>query len=78
MSYMDEKTKELVGIAASIASHCRHCFLTHLKKAKELQIPDEAINEAIELAMNCSRSGTMDMYKFAKQTQNLSDQESNI
>ncbi|TFG05800.1 MAG: carboxymuconolactone decarboxylase family protein [Promethearchaeota archaeon] len=63
---MDEKTKELVVIAASIAGHCRHCFETHLTKAKELQVSLDDIKEAIELAMSCSRSGTMDIYKFAK------------
>ena len=67
MSYMDEKTRELVGIAAAIASHCRHCFLTHFNKANGLDISTEEIKEAVELAMSCSRSGTMDMYKFAKE-----------
>lgn len=33
---MDELTKELVGIASSIAGHCRPCFLYHLKEAKKL------------------------------------------
>jgi len=63
---MDEKTRELVGIAAAIASHCRHCFLTHFSRAKQLGISAEEIKEAVELAMSCSRSGIADMYKFAK------------
>lgn len=67
MSHMDEKTRELVGIAAAIASHCRPCFLTHFSRAKQLDISAEEIKEAVELAMSCSRSGTMDMYKFAKE-----------
>jgi len=49
---MDEKMKELVGIAASVAGHCRSCFLYHLKKAKEIGIPRRVTNEAIELALS--------------------------
>jgi len=63
---MDEKMKELVGIAASVAGHCRPCFLYHLKKAKEIGIPKEVTNEAIELALSISRSGDEHMYGFAK------------
>ncbi|MCE5296861.1 MAG: carboxymuconolactone decarboxylase family protein, partial [Euryarchaeota archaeon] len=35
---MDERTKELVAIAASVAGHCQPCFRHHLGKAKELGI----------------------------------------
>lgn len=63
---MDEKTKELVGIAASIAAHCQPCFFYHLKKAEKLQIPLEDIREAIDLAIAISQSGDKNMVEFAE------------
>lgn len=62
---MDKKTMELAGIAASIAGHCRPCFLYHHKKAKELGISKKDIREVIELASNISEAGARGMYDFA-------------
>jgi AhpD family alkylhydroperoxidase len=36
---MDEKTRELIDIAASVAGHCRPCFLYHFKQAEKLGVP---------------------------------------
>lgn len=63
---MDKKTKELVGIAASIAAHCRPCFLYHLKEAEKLQISSEDIRETTELAKAISQSGDKNMVEFAE------------
>ncbi|PIV70087.1 MAG: alkylhydroperoxidase AhpD family core domain protein [Euryarchaeota archaeon CG01_land_8_20_14_3_00_38_12] len=63
---MDEKTKELVGIAASIAGHCQPCFIYHLKEAEKLKIPLEDIREAIEFAKAISQSGDKNMVEFAE------------
>jgi len=63
---MDEKTMELVGIAASIAGHCQPCFRYHYKKAKELGISGKDIEKAIDLAMRISASGDGHMDEFAK------------
>ena len=64
---MDKRTKELVGIAASIAGHCQPCFLYHLKMARKLQISSKDIRGAIELAKAINRSGDENMIKFAEQ-----------
>jgi len=61
---MDEKTKELVGIAASISGHCRPCFLYHFKQAKELGVPMDDITEVIEFARSISAAGDKGMYEF--------------
>lgn len=38
---MDEKTKELIAIGASVGAHCQPCLSWHVAKASELQIDEE-------------------------------------
>ncbi len=64
---MDERTMELVGIAAAIAGHCQPCFQHHYKKANELGIPANDINEAIDLARRIGASGDRHMLEFARE-----------
>ncbi|HZW35298.1 MAG: carboxymuconolactone decarboxylase family protein [Deltaproteobacteria bacterium] len=45
---LDEKTKELIAVGASIAAHCQPCLEHHSKKALELGSDEEEIAEAIE------------------------------
>jgi AhpD family alkylhydroperoxidase len=61
---MDEKTRELVGIAASIAGHCRICFQYHFKQAKKVGVPIEDINEVIDFSRSISTAGDKGMYEF--------------
>jgi AhpD family alkylhydroperoxidase len=61
---MDEKTQELVGIAASVAGHCRPCFQYHFKQAKKLGVTIDDINEVVEFANRISTSGDKGMYEF--------------
>jgi len=63
---MDEKTRELIGIAASIAGHCRPCFLYHFKKAKALNIPMKDLEETIEFAKSISEAGNKGMYEWVQ------------
>ena len=39
---MDERTKELVAIGASVAAHCSPCMKHHLAKCDELGETTEA------------------------------------
>lgn len=68
---MDDKSMELVGIAASIAGHCRPCFHYHYGKARELGISTEDIEKAIDLAMRISASGDSQMLEFANKKMGL-------
>jgi AhpD family alkylhydroperoxidase len=61
---MDEKTKELVGIAASISGHCRPCFLYHFKQAEKLGVPMDDISEVIEFSRSISAAGDKGMHEF--------------
>jgi len=63
---MDEKTRELIGVAASIAGHCRPCFLYHFKQAKALNIPMKDLEETIEFAKSISEAGNKGMYEWVQ------------
>jgi len=45
---LDEKTKELIAVGASITAHCQPCLEYHSKKALESGSDAEEIAEAIE------------------------------
>jgi AhpD family alkylhydroperoxidase len=61
---MDERTMELVGMAASVAGHCRSCFVYHFKQAKKLGVTMGDINEAVEFANRISTAGDKGMFEF--------------
>lgn len=61
---MDEKTRELVGIAASVVGHCRPCFLYHFKQAKKLGVTMDDITEVVDFANRISAAGDKGMYEF--------------
>lgn len=63
---MDERTKELAAIAAAIAGKCQPCFAYHFKQAQGLGIPDEQIQEVIQLAKDIRASGDKHMDVFAE------------
>jgi AhpD family alkylhydroperoxidase len=65
---IDERTKELVGIAASVAGHCRPCFLYHFKQAKKLDVSLDDIKEIIEFAGSISAAGDQGMNDFILKT----------
>lgn len=63
---MDEKTRELIGVAASIVGHCRPCFQYHFKQAKALNITLKDLEETIEFAKSVSEAGDNGMYEWVK------------
>lgn len=46
---MENQTKELIAIGASVACNCHPCVKFHVGKAKELNIEPELIKQAIEV-----------------------------
>ena len=59
------ETKELVAIAAAVAGKCQPCFAYHVKQAQQLGIPQEQIDEAVQLAKDIRASGDSHMDEFA-------------
>ena len=46
---LDEKAKELIAIGASIAANCHPCIRHHVGKAREMEIVEDEIQQAIEV-----------------------------
>lgn len=67
---MDSKTNELVAIAAAVAGKCQPCFTHHFKQAQALGIPQEQIDEAVQLAKDIRASGDKHIDEFAMQRLN--------
>jgi AhpD family alkylhydroperoxidase len=67
---MDERTKELVAISASVAGHCQPCFKHHFAKARELGIGLEEIREVAGLASRISGVGDKRMAEFVDEIMN--------
>ncbi|QDU63993.1 Alkyl hydroperoxide reductase AhpD [Planctomycetes bacterium Pan216] len=47
---LDDKTVELINVVISDINACKPCTSGHVTKARDLKIPDEAIQEAIQCA----------------------------
>lgn len=62
---MDERTKELIAIGASVGAHCQPCLTYHIEKARELGIDDEEIRTAIETGHMVEKGAMSAMRKFS-------------
>jgi AhpD family alkylhydroperoxidase len=63
--YLDSKTVELAGIAASIAGGCRPCLEHHFKKVEVGCTVDQAA-EAVELGKMIKQRPIKDTYEQAE------------
>ncbi len=63
---MDEKTKELIAIGASVAAHCQPCLTYHHATARELGISDQQIREAISVGEMVSKGADSAMSNFSR------------
>jgi AhpD family alkylhydroperoxidase len=61
---LDSKTKEFIGIAASVAGHCQPCFDHHFIEAKKLGITLEEIRVAVKIAQAIRQAGNDNMDKY--------------
>ncbi|MEI6809039.1 MAG: carboxymuconolactone decarboxylase family protein [bacterium] len=62
---MDEKTKELIAIGASIGAHCQPCLTYHVAKAKEIGMTENEITEAIAVGQMVEKGAMSAMRQFA-------------
>lgn len=65
---MDEKTKELVAIGASVATNCQPCLTHHVDKADELGISEQDIREALAIGTQVQKGGMNAMQRFIEQS----------
>jgi AhpD family alkylhydroperoxidase len=66
-SQLDRKTKELIAIAASLASHCKGCLEGHIKKALKYGVTREELSETIAITMGVSAASMVDLTDIAAQ-----------
>ena len=64
-SHLDRKTKELIAIAASLASHCKGCLEGHIKKALKYGATKEELSETIAITMGVSAAAMVDLTDIA-------------
>ena len=62
---MDERTKELIAIGASVGAHCQPCLTYHVAKAKELGIEEGEIREAMTVGHMVEKGAMAAMKQFA-------------
>lgn len=63
---MDEKTKELIAIGASVCAHCQPCVVFHVAKARELGVPAEQIREAAAVGQMVGKGAGTAMSEFVE------------
>ena len=64
-SHLDRKTKELIAIAASMASHCKGCLDGHIKKALKCGATKEELSETIAITMGVAAAAMVDLTDIA-------------
>ncbi len=62
---MDEKTKELIAVGASVGAHCQPCLSYHVGKAKELGIDGAEIREAMAVGHMVEKGAMAAMKQFS-------------
>lgn len=66
---MDDVTRELIAIGASVAAHCQPCLTWHVAKARELGIDEQSIKEALEVGHRIEKGAMNAMRKFSTEVQ---------
>lgn len=62
---MNERTKELIAIGASVGAHCQPCLTYHVEKAREMGIVEEDIRAAIDTGHMVEKGAMSAMRKFS-------------
>src|SRR4030065_2929562 len=70
---MDEKVAVLVAIGASVTANCKPCLEFHAKKAREIGLKEEEIQEAIDIGLMVKKGSTDVMRGVIKKVMGRSD-----
>ncbi len=62
---MDEKTKEMIAVGASVGAHCQPCLEYHVNKAREAGLTDEEIREAIAVGHMVEKGAMAAMKQYS-------------
>ena len=67
-SVLDRKTKELIAIAASLATACKGCLEGHIKKALKYGATKEELSETIAITMGVNAASIVDLTDIAAES----------
>lgn len=70
---MDERTKELVAVGASVAANCHPCLKYHLSKCDELGVPRQEAQAAAEVGMMVNRGAAKKTRAFSAELLDMSE-----
>ena len=62
---MDEKTKELVAIGASVGANCMPCLAFHIEKARSLGATNKELITASKIGFHVKAGATEKMETYA-------------
>ncbi len=62
---MDERTKRLIAVGASVGANCHPCLEYHTGKAREMGIEPAEIGQAVEVAKAVRGGATASMDRLA-------------
>jgi AhpD family alkylhydroperoxidase len=65
---LDERTKRVIAIALSVLAKCEPCIKSHIKKAREMGVTQEEIDEAAWMAVSFGGCPTMMFYKGVRRS----------
>ncbi len=65
---MDEKTRNLIAIGASVATNCQPCLTHHVDKADALGIDEAEIREALAIGSQVQKGGMNAMQRFIERS----------
>lgn len=66
---MDEKTKELIALGASVACNCHPCVRFHTDKARKMGIDDTEIKTAFDVGKMVRQGAAAQMDKLLSEYQ---------
>ena len=62
-----ERIKELIAIGASISANCHPCIKHHTAKAREMEIDDAEIQQAIDVGKMVRKGAASEMDKLLEE-----------
>lgn len=61
---LDEKTKELIAVACSVTANCHPCVKFHIRKARQLGIAEDALQQAAAVGQMVRKGAGGEMDKL--------------
>lgn len=62
---LDDRSKELIAVGASVTANCQSCLEYHVGKAQEYGVPLHEINEAVQVGKMVRRGAASKTDKLA-------------